>query len=180
MKPDTFLNWITPNFSYQEMTKSLTAKRKGIDNTPSVASYINLTKLCKFILQPIRDKWGAAIIVSSGYRCPQVNKLVGGVSNCIPDISAGVTLVRMGRAASELDVQSPQYEALPMKSRLLYELIRRMYKAGELPDLKQCIDEYDYDWIHIAYQDGRTPKLGQFIHIQTPSNSPMKGENINS
>ena len=81
MKPDTFLNWITPNFSYQEMTKSLTAKRKGIDNTPSVASYINLTKLCKFILQPIRDKWGAAIIVSSGYRCPQVNKLVGGVSN---------------------------------------------------------------------------------------------------
>lgn len=166
MKPDTFLNWITPNFSYQEMTKSLTAKRKGIDNTPSVASYINLTKLCKFILQPIRDKWGAPIIVSSGYRCPQVNKLVGGVSNsdhiygCAADIKT--------------------VEDTPAKNQLLYELIRRMYKAGELPDLKQCIDEYDYDWIHIAYQDGRTPKLGQFIHIQTPSNSPMKGENINS
>ena len=75
MKPDTFLNQITKNFSYQEMTKSLTAKRKGIDNTPSVASYNNLTHLCKRILQPIRDKWGAPIIVSSGYQDGRTAKL---------------------------------------------------------------------------------------------------------
>lgn len=154
MEPDTYLSRITPNFSYQEMTKSLTAKRRGIDNTPSVQSYINLTKLCKFILQPIREMWGEPIIVSSGYRCPEVNKIVGGVKasdhiyGCAADIK------------SVADT--------PAKNKLLYDLIRRMYNNGELPDLKQCIDEYGYDWIHISFQDGRSKKLGQFIHITAP------------
>ena len=49
MKPDTFLNQISKNFSYREMTGSLTAQRRGIDNTPSVEALNNLGHLCREI-----------------------------------------------------------------------------------------------------------------------------------
>ena len=49
---------------------------------------------------------------------------VDGVPNCFPNIPSGVNLVRMGRAASELDVQSPQFEALPTKSRNLCQIFK--------------------------------------------------------
>ena len=49
---------------------------------------------------------------------------IAGVPNCFPAISNGVKLIRMGRAASELDVQSPQFEALPKKSRNLCQIFK--------------------------------------------------------
>ena len=66
-------------FSIGEMTRSDTAKRLGIDNTPSDEIKKNLTLFINTILDPIREDWGSPIIVSSGYRCPELNKAVGGV-----------------------------------------------------------------------------------------------------
>ena len=66
-------------FSIAEMTKSDTAKRLGIDNTPSDSIKKNLTLFINTVLDPIREDWGSPIIVSSGYRCPELNKAVGGV-----------------------------------------------------------------------------------------------------
>ena len=59
---------LTENFSLLELTKSQTAERKGIDNTPSPAHRDNLKSLCTRILQPIRDHFGRVVSVSSGYR----------------------------------------------------------------------------------------------------------------
>ena len=59
---------LTENFSLLELTKSQTAERKGIDNTPSPAHRDNLKSLCTRILQPIRDPFGRVVSVSSGYR----------------------------------------------------------------------------------------------------------------
>ena len=58
---------LTPNFSVRELTKSQTAERKGIDNTPTEEHIENLKLLCENILQPTRDEWGV-VSVSSGYR----------------------------------------------------------------------------------------------------------------
>ena len=58
-----------------------------------------------------------------------------GVSNCIPEISAGATLVRMGRAASELDVQSPQFESLPTKNRNLCQIFKMQVEQSTLQRL---------------------------------------------
>ena len=66
-------------FSLGEMTKSDTARRLGIDNTPSDNIKKNLTLFIEKVLDPIREDWGSPIIVSSGYRCPELNKAVGGV-----------------------------------------------------------------------------------------------------
>ena len=65
-------------FSITEMIKSATAKRLGIDNTPSEDIKNSLTLFIEKILDPIREDWGSPIIVSSGYRCPELNKAVGG------------------------------------------------------------------------------------------------------
>ena len=68
-------------FSISEMTRSNTARRLGIDNTPSDDIKKNLTLFIEKVLDPIREDWGSPISVSSGYRCPVLNKAVGGAAN---------------------------------------------------------------------------------------------------
>ena len=67
-------------FSLSEFLNSATAKRLGIDNTPTFEVVDNLNKLADY-LDVIREKVGKPILISSGFRCPVLNKSVGGVSN---------------------------------------------------------------------------------------------------
>ena len=75
-----------------------------------------------------RDTNGVTVMAVNGSN-------VGGVSNCIPEISVGTTLVRMGRAASELDVQSPQFESLPTKNRNLCQIFKMQVEQSTLQRL---------------------------------------------
>ena len=68
---------LTENFSLLELTKSQTAERKGIDNTPSPAHRDNLKSLCTRILQPIRDHFSRVVSISSGYRSPELCTAIG-------------------------------------------------------------------------------------------------------
>jgi hypothetical protein len=68
---------LSNNFSLQELTKSQTAERKGIDNTPSEEHQENLKSLCAAILQPVRDHFGHVVTVSSGYRSPELCTAIG-------------------------------------------------------------------------------------------------------
>jgi len=68
---------LTENFSLNELTKSQTAERKGIDNTPSTEHQENLKSLCEMILQPIRDHFGQVVSVSSGYRSQDLCVAIG-------------------------------------------------------------------------------------------------------
>lgn len=65
-------------FSIKEMCKSSTAKKLNIDNAPSAEIEKNLTVLIEECLDPIREKFGNPIMVTSGYRCPQLNAVCGG------------------------------------------------------------------------------------------------------
>ena len=71
---------LSPHFMLSEFTKSPTAAALGIDNTPSLNSVSNLQFLCDKILEPLRMAAAKPIIISSGYRCLELNKAVGGVS----------------------------------------------------------------------------------------------------
>jgi len=75
-----------------------------------------------------RDQNGVTVMAVNG---PTIN----GQANCIPTIMAGSELVRMGRAASELDVQSPQFEALPKKSRNLCQIFKMQVEQSTLQRL---------------------------------------------
>ena len=68
---------LTANFSLLELTKSQTAERKGIDNTPSPEHQENLKSLCTSILQPVRDHFGRVVTISSGYRSPELCVAIG-------------------------------------------------------------------------------------------------------
>ena len=68
---------LTENFSLEELTKSQTAIRKGIDNTPGPEHQENLKSLCEMILQPIRDHFDCVVSVSSGYRSPELCTAIG-------------------------------------------------------------------------------------------------------
>lgn len=67
-------------FTIRELCKSATAVRKGINNNPTKIIENSLIALINNVLDPLREKWGAPIRVSSGYRCPGLNRAVGGAS----------------------------------------------------------------------------------------------------
>ena len=72
---------LSENFSLQELLKSQTALRKGIDNKPADPSIItNLQVLCEKVLQPVRDHYARPVVINSGYRCPKLNKAIGSSS----------------------------------------------------------------------------------------------------
>jgi len=68
---------LTENFSLNELTKSQTAERKGIDNIPSTEHQENLKRLCESILQRVRDHFGQVVSVSSGYRSVELCTAIG-------------------------------------------------------------------------------------------------------
>ena len=71
---------ISKNFSYSEFEKSDTATRLHINNAiTSFEVRDNIKALVENVLQPLRDAWGGPIFINSGYRCPELNKAVGGV-----------------------------------------------------------------------------------------------------
>lgn len=64
-------------FSFEELWQSATADKLGIDNKPSAEIAFRLGELA-MDLDDLRHEWGSGIIVSSGYRCPELNKALGG------------------------------------------------------------------------------------------------------
>ena len=70
-------------FDLAEFVKSDTAKKKGIDNTPSFEIVDHLNELVREILEPLRAAYGAPIRVSSGYRCPALNAAVKGAATSV-------------------------------------------------------------------------------------------------
>ena len=69
---------LSKNLSLAEVTKSLTAKRLGIDNTPDEWTTENLRQVAVNIFQPLRDAFKCPIYVSSGYRSAELNTAIGG------------------------------------------------------------------------------------------------------
>ena len=122
------------HFSISELTSSATALREGIDNRPPKCAYHLLHLLVDQLLDPIREAWGEPIVVSSGYRCKELNTLVGGVKNshhllgCAADIIAG----------SKAD------------QRKLFKMIQQMQQEGQIR-FTQLIWEGDGRWIHLSY-----------------------------
>ena len=77
---------LTRNFSLEEMLRSDTAIRCGIANRPKTKQeettvVENLRALCREVLQPLRDHLGRPVVISSGYRCRELNEKVGGAKN---------------------------------------------------------------------------------------------------
>ena len=79
-------------FTISELCASDTAKKYGINNFPDATILSHLQQLINF-LNPLREAWGSAIKVSSGYRCDKLNRFVGGSKTSSHLIGYGVDLI---------------------------------------------------------------------------------------
>lgn len=123
-------------FTLKELTRSSTAEAEKLDNTPDKTAEANLTKLVDNVLDPLREMYGKPIIITSGYRSPEVNKIVKG---------AKTSQHKLGEAA---DISGGSKE----ENKKLFNLIK------DNLDYDQLINEYDYSWIHVSYRKGRLRK----------------------
>ena len=133
---------LSENFTVEELTRSTTAEQLGIDNTPDADSLENLKLLVDNVLQPLRDMYGRPIVVNSGYRCPQLNKAIGG---------SKTSQHMLGKAA---DITAGN----KAENKRLFNLVL----DGDLI-FDQLIDEKDYRWIHISYNQDRNRQ--QILHL---------------
>ena len=123
-------------FTIKELCKSRVAQERGIDNTPSPEAVANLTKLVDNVLDPLREWYGKPIHIESGYRCPALNKAVGGVptsyhlKGCAADIDMG-----------DKDDNKPIFD----------------YIVKNLP-FTECGWEGGGRWVHVGYVEGKNDK----------------------
>ena len=118
---------LSKHFTLEELTFSDAAMRHGIDNTPNEETIENLKRLCTLILEPIRDIVHKPVQVTSGYRSPLVNSLVG----------SKVTSQHIRGCAADIKVPGVTPDVL----------IKAIIGAG-LP-YEQVIREFD-SWTHIS------------------------------
>ncbi|MFT6915617.1 MAG: zinc D-Ala-D-Ala carboxypeptidase [Motiliproteus sp.] len=117
---------LSKNFSLDEFTRSGTARRLGLDNTPDARTLLHLEALADVCLQPIRDHFGPVTILS-GYRSAAVNTAVGSSERSAHLYGMGVDFTVAGHSTREL-----------------VEWIR-----DNLPSFDQAIDEFG-DWVHLG------------------------------
>lgn len=142
---------LSKNFSLAELTESQTGRRHNIKEqfNPPQEVIQNLKELCEKVLQPIRDKVGA-IKVSSGYRSPQVNKIVGGATS-----------------SQHLTGEAVDISGINVSNKVLFDTIIKMMNENNLP-VDQIIHEYGtkYNpaWVHVSYTSNRKPRK-QVLYI---------------
>ena len=125
---------ISEHFTLDELIDSEAGTRLNIEEqfTPSDAVVQNLKKLCVNILEPLRDIFKAPIIISSGYRCPRVNKAIGG-----------------SRTSQHIEGKAVDFKVI---GYTVEEVFKTIVDSGVLFD--QCIQEFN-KWVHISYDSKR-------------------------
>ena len=132
---------LSANFSLKELTKSDTATRLGIDNTPDDETIDNLKTLCDKVLQPVREHFGKSVTVNSGYRSPESNAAVGGSKTSDHCKGQAADIEIAGVANAEL--------AQWIMDNLDYtQLILEFYTQG-IPDS---------GWVHVSYDPNNLKK----------------------
>lgn len=135
---------LSPHFILYEFTRSGIAYEQGIKNEPGLKERNALTDLCNNILEPLRQQFGP-IVISSGYRSPQVNALAGGVKN-----SQHLT----GEAA---DIAGASVERL----RQYYNFITRNLDFDQL--ILEPNDQHPR-WLHVSYTSKRKNRHAK-VHL---------------
>jgi hypothetical protein len=133
-------------FTINELVASDTAKKFGIDNTPSEEVKGHLKELIDKLLNPIRNAWGGPIIVNSGYRCPKLNEKVGGVK----------TSAHLSGYAADLIPGNGQ------RAKFI-RFVQNYLKTNNL-QFDQCIDEYGR-WCHVGLKNSLGLQRKQIFRI---------------
>ena len=133
-------------FTIAELCASETAKKYNIDNTPDPIIISHLQQLINF-LNPLREAWGSAIKVSSGYRCDKLNRFVGGSKTSSHLIGYGVDLIPANGRMDDFKKFIVDY----MKTRMFDQCI--IEKSGKT------------EWIHIGLYNNKGQQRRMIFNI---------------
>lgn len=125
---------LSENLELSEVIRSESAKRLGVNNTPTAEHIENLKALAENIFQPIRDHFGVPIRISSGYRSAVLNKKIGGAK------------VSQHLSGEALDLDN---DNTSITNKEIFDFI------VENLDFDQVINEFDYSWVHVSYTTKR-------------------------
>ena len=132
---------LSKHFKLEEFTKSMTATRRGIDNTPGAGDIKNLENICYEILEPVRAKFDKPITITSGYRSEELCEAIG---------SKATSQHAKGQAADfEIAGVSNLEVALWIQNNCDFDqLILEFWKD----------DDPNAGWIHCSFNDGSNRK----------------------
>lgn len=134
---------LSKNFTLDEFTHSDTAIKKGIKNIPDEISLKNLQLLVSEVLQPLRDKLGVSININSGYRSPQLNLIIGGVSNSQHMLGQAADTTATGIT---IDEYFNSIKQLVINNELEVDQV--------IKERGRKLDAETDDWVHVSYRKG--------------------------
>lgn len=134
---------ISPNLNLAEISRSDTAKRHGIDNTPTAEHLENFKLLAEKVFEPIREHFKTPIFISSGYRSKELNAFIKGSAS-----SQHCT----GQAI-DIDMDGSNGE---VTNRMVFDFIKNKLDFDQL--IWEFGTDFNPDWVHVSYVKGKNRK----------------------
>jgi hypothetical protein len=128
---------ISKHLSLAEVSRSETAKRKGINNTPSGEHLENFKKLAENIFEPIREHFAVPIHISSGYRSKELNASIGGASSSQHCQGEAIDIDMDGSPSGVSNADVFKY----IKDNLNFDQLIWEFGSDSNPD-----------WVHVSYK----------------------------
>jgi hypothetical protein len=128
---------LSEHLNLAEVTRSETAKRKGIDNTPTPEHLENFKKLAENIFEPIRKHFGVPIHISSGYRSKALNTAIGG----------SLTSQHCSGEAIDIDMDG---SANGVNNKMVFEFIKANLNFDQL--IWEFGTKDAPDWVHVSFE----------------------------
>lgn len=128
---------ISKHLSLAEVSRSETAKRRGISNTPSGEHLENFKKLAENIFEPIREHFGVPIHISSGYRSKELNSAIGGSATSQHCSGEAIDIDMDGSASGVTNAQVFNF----IKDNLQFDQLIWEFGSNSNPD-----------WVHVSYE----------------------------
>jgi hypothetical protein len=126
---------LSKNLALSEVTRSETAKRKGISNMPTPEHIENFKKLAENVFQPIRDHFGVPIRISSGYRSKELNTAIGGSLSSQHCSGEAIDIDMDGTTITNAEIFHF------IKDNLLWDQLIWEFGTDKNPD-----------WVHVSYE----------------------------
>jgi hypothetical protein len=132
---------LSKHLTLAEVVRSDTAKRLGIDNTPTPEHTANLMALASAIFEPLREHFGAPIYISSGYRSKALN-----------DATPGASATSQHSLGEALDLDQDG-KRNGVTNQMVFEHIRDHLPFDQL--IWEFGDDSNPDWVHVSYSKAR-------------------------
>jgi|694.fasta_scaffold153226_2 hypothetical protein len=128
---------ISKHLSLAEVSRSETAKRRGISNTPTAEHLENFKKLAENIFEPIREHFGVPIHISSGYRSKELNSAING----------SLSSQHCQGEAIDIDMDgSPN----GVTNKMVFDFIKDNLTFDQL--IYEFGNDSNPDWVHVSYE----------------------------